>query len=128
MKIKHYDKFMNENVPGEFSYSTTLTSQEVDLYNVEKGEDDEIEVGNTIVDWELDLDQRKTGINSIGVSINRVRGSYTLNGDVDKDFDSKGDDKWHMTAEYSGEFKFGGSLYPLSAEIDFSAKKITVEF
>lgn len=134
MKIKHYDKFMNEEAPGDFVYTTTLTRQEVNLSNVEKGDDDDIDIGNTIIDWELDLDQRKAGINSFGVMIKRVRGSYTINGavadfkDGDRDFDTKGDEKWHMEAEYNGDFEFGGSLYPNSAEIDLAAKKITVAF
>ena len=133
MKIKHYNSFLNETTPREFSFVTVLSKSDiVEYWNVEKEKDDDVEQGETTIEWELDFDNRKAGLNSLGVIIKKVKGFYVVSGDEkedQKDFEIKADDdKWDLKAEYEGDFRFGSSLYPTAAVIDFKAKKVTVAF
>jgi hypothetical protein len=138
--IKKFNNFLNEKIEQyDFGFTSEVESRDVDFVNEEslldKSKEQYIDAGKLTVVWEMDFDNRKSGINSISPIIHKIYGVYTIvtpaeegsDDEDEKDFVYERDSKdWEAMCE--GELKFGYGIYPQSVEIDFKAKKINVIF
>ena len=130
--IKKFGQYLNENI-ADSKYKTVLMPAGVDIRNYPVEEDQFVNAGNITVEWDLDLDSRSNGINSLGVSVSSIRGEFTLVTPGDKDdveeaiqFDSK---DFSVDSELTSELNaFGYPLRPNSIEIDFKTKTAKVLF
>lgn len=143
MKIKTYNNyFLNEKIEEyDFGFKTVLDSKSVDYINedsvIDKSKEQYIDSGDLTIDWEMDFDNRKYGINSMGIIVHKVHGYYTLvtpseNGkdleeEIEFSFDNKESKDWDTQCD-AGKFKFGHGLNPQNIEIDFKTKKIVLQF
>jgi len=142
MKIKTYNNFLNEKIDEyDFGFKTVIDSKSVDYVNedsvIDKAKEQYIEPGDLNIEWEMDFDNRKYGINSMGVIVHKVQGYYTIitpaeegrDGEDETEFSfSKETKDWDTHCEFLGQFEFGDGINPQSIEIDFKSKKITIQF
>ena len=128
--VKTYEGFSFDD-----TFTTGVKFPDVDIrgYNL-PSEDSYIDVNDMSVEWFLDLEMKRSGVNTISPVITRVYGSFIIrtpsdnedDTDTEIDFDQKHTDDWIFETE--GEIKFGSGIYPQSIEIIFNEKKIIVSF
>ena len=128
--VKTYEGFSFDD-----TFTTIVKANEVDIrdYNL-PNEDSYIDSDDMSIEWFLDTELRRTGVNTILPTITRVSGSFTITTPSDDgndaesqvNFDQKHTDDWIFETE--GEIKFGSGIYPQSIEIIFNEKKIIVSF
>lgn len=140
MKIKRFSELNEKAEMYDFGFTSKMERRDVSYYGedtvVDKAREQYIDAGDLTIEWEMDFDNRKSGINSIAPLIHRVSGYYTVvtpsddkDGEEDVEFNiGKDDEKWEMSSVFTGSFEFGSSMYPKDIEIDFKTKKITVNF
>jgi hypothetical protein len=143
MKIQKFNNFLNEKVEEyDFGFKTVIGSSTVDYNNptediVDTSKEQYITAGDLNMEWEMDFDNRKYGINSMGVIVHKITGYYTLvtpaetgrDEEDEKEFLYTKDSKdWEAECDFAGEFKFGYGINPQNIEIDFKTKKIFVTF
>lgn len=136
-KIKRFGDYINESVAQyDFGFTTELDSRNVSYYNEPKNfEYEYTNSGSLTINWEMDFDNRKTGINSMAPIINTIKGNYVLitpTDDEEKETEvefsyEKNKDEWNVKCEVN-KFSFGDSIAPIDIEIDFKTKDITVYF
>lgn len=140
MRIKRFTELNEKAEIYDFGFTSEVQRRDVSYYGedavVDKSKDQYIDANDLTIVWEMDFDNRKSGINSMAPVIHRVSGYYTVvtpaddkDGENEVEFNIlKDDGEWEMNGVLSSEFKFGGSMYPNDIEIDFKKKTITVNF
>lgn len=137
---KYQDYFLNEKVEQyDFGFTSEVEATNVDFVNeqsvIDSSKEQYIDSGKFTVEWEMDFDNRRSGINSISPMIHKIYGIYTVvtpadegrDDEQDVDFVYERDFKdWNASTE--GELKFGSGIYPQTIEIDFKNKKINITF
>lgn len=136
MGIKRYNDFVNEKVEQyNFEFNTIIVAKDVDLsIQLDQSKEQYIDTGDLTIHWEMDFDNRKYGINSIGPVVRKITGVYTLvtpqeqGKDIEDEIEISIDDKsdWKIENEFKREFTFGSSIVPGSIEIDYKNKTITI--
>jgi hypothetical protein len=140
MKIHRYKNFLAESA-NDFSFKSVINARDVD-YNMtddmlDKAQEQYVDALDLNIDWEMDFDIRQSGLNSVGVVINKIYGNYTVvtpaeegrDGEDEKELVIERNSKdWDVQTQYEGDFEFGNSFYPQSIEIDFKTKKVFVKF
>lgn len=125
--INNFTEFLNESIASS-NCATPLKSDDVEINGIDDVFADykEHTVGdNFVANWSLDLDKRSTGINSFGVVVDSIQGTYIYNEVNEVDFSSK---DYEINCELESNLKFGDPLFPRSLVIDLKTKNITVIF
>lgn len=134
MSIKKYNEYLNEKVEQyDFGFTTVIQSKDVDFYYFPSEEDQTVTTGDLTLEWEMDFDNRKYGINSIAPVIKKITGHFMVIKDEHEDekefnVDPNEEAGWDITCEIGNDFTFGSALVPRTLEADFKANKITVYF
>jgi len=140
MKIKRFTELNEKAEMYDFGFTSEVNRRDVSYYGedtvVDKSLQQYVDAGNLTIEWEMDFDNRKSGINSMAPVIHKIRGYYTVitpsdDEDGEKEIEisiSKDDSEWEMIGVLTRDFEFGSSMYPSDIEVDFKKKKITVNF
>ena len=136
MNIKRYNTFLNEqSAEYDFGFSSVIESKNVDYHNFPVEGEQYIDSGDLIIDWEMDFDNRKNGINSMAPIIKHIKASYTLvtptegkDKEEENSFEANKDSDWDIVCEFKSDYQFGYSIMPESVTVDYKDQKILVQF
>ena len=131
-------KKLNESIEQyDFGFTTLINSSDVSYYNedviIDKSKEQYIETNNLNINWEMDFDNRKYGINSMAPVIKKISGYYTVITQNEDDTDETETEfqpvlsEWTITTEI-GNFEFSHTIMPNSIEINFKEKTINIQF
>jgi hypothetical protein len=137
MKIKKYAEHVNEKVDSyDFEFTTKIDAKQVDITIVNTTADQYVDAGDFSIHWEMDFDNRKSGINSMSPIIMDITGTYTVTTPGEDEDDVKQEEftyksaqsDWQAVPEINNAIQFGYAIAPDNIEVDFKSKKITVIF
>lgn len=139
MRIKLFGQHINEAVEQyDFGFTTIVESKKVELHApVDDSKDQYVNSGDLSIEWEMDFDNRKFGINSIAPIIKKITGTYVVVTPTDDDdieeekeflFDKENMKDWKVECEFNSEFKFGHPMIPDSIFVDAIHKEMSIGF
>ena len=144
--LKHINESLPASIQEWFTFVTDITKNDVSF---SKGSlpiidgkvidpDADLEAGNFHIEWEVDFDLRKWGIENLAPYFKRCWGTYTIvtpteHNDVTEEIEfdtNKPESEWKMQLDKYGdnEFKFNVSIAPQEIELDFAEKTVIVKF
>lgn len=136
--MKIFKDYINEKSEEyDFGFNSLVEAKNVDFDAYPTEGEQYVDAGDLKVEWEMDFDNRKFGINSMAPVIRNIKGTYTVvtpaeegpDGEEEKEFsyDSIQSD-FQCVCELQSEIKFGHGIMPESITIDFKDNKITILF
>jgi hypothetical protein len=136
MKIKRFETYsLNEKAEEyDFEFITQVDNNNTDFEDVELNGEQYVTPGALTVNWFMDFDNRKFGINSMAPVVTKIVGTYSVvtptdGEDIEETVEFVADKKdWEFICELQTEFKFGDGISVASVGVDLKSKKISVQF
>jgi hypothetical protein len=135
--MKIFSDYINEKIEEfDFGFTTLVEAKDVDFDSYPGEKEQYVDSGDLKVEWEMDFDNRKFGINSMAPIIKSISGTYTVvtpadegpDTEEEKEFSATKDSDWEFVCELQSEVKFGHGIMPESITIDLKANKINIIF